>query len=136
MFIIMHWVKFVKHYEGTFQQIANETSCCYNILDRWGCSSAGRAPPLHGGSQGFESPQLHQRGINRQNSYLFIRLYPWYCTIKHLKSRIELSCPNCGARLGATHTYYPKCGRKVEKALTQQQEQRRQRVLYLLIVTP
>ena len=25
----------------------------------WGCSSAGRAPPLHGGSRGFESPQLH-----------------------------------------------------------------------------
>ena len=24
----------------------------------WGCSSVGRAPPLHGGSQGFESPQL------------------------------------------------------------------------------
>jgi hypothetical protein len=24
-----------------------------------GCSSDGRAPPLHGGGQGFESPQLH-----------------------------------------------------------------------------
>ncbi len=24
-----------------------------------GCSSAGRAPPLQGGSQGFESPQFH-----------------------------------------------------------------------------
>src|ERR1700730_9005686 len=26
----------------------------------WGCSSAGRAPPLQGGGQGFESPHLHQ----------------------------------------------------------------------------
>ena len=49
--------------------------------------------------------------------------------IKHLKSRIKLSCPNCGAGLGATHTYCPKCGYKVGKALTQQQEHRRQRVL-------
>jgi hypothetical protein len=24
-----------------------------------GCSSAGRAPPLQGGSQGFEPPHLH-----------------------------------------------------------------------------
>ena len=28
-------------------------------LPTWGCSLAGRAPPLHGGGQGFESPQLH-----------------------------------------------------------------------------
>ena len=26
----------------------------------WGCSSAGRAPALQAGGQGFESPQLHQ----------------------------------------------------------------------------
>ena len=26
----------------------------------WGCSSAGRAPPLQGGGQGFESPHLHK----------------------------------------------------------------------------
>jgi hypothetical protein len=25
----------------------------------WGRSSVGRAPPLHGGGQGFESPRLH-----------------------------------------------------------------------------
>ncbi len=27
---------------------------------QWGCSSAGRVPLLQGGSQGFESPQLHK----------------------------------------------------------------------------
>ena len=25
----------------------------------WGCSSVGRAPALHAGGQGFDSPQLH-----------------------------------------------------------------------------
>jgi len=30
------------------------------VTSIWGCSSVGRAPPLQGGSQGFESPQLHQ----------------------------------------------------------------------------
>ena len=27
----------------------------------WGCSSAGRAPALQAGGQGFESHHLHQR---------------------------------------------------------------------------
>ncbi len=30
------------------------------LIASWGCSSDGRAPPLHGGGQGFESPHLHQ----------------------------------------------------------------------------
>jgi len=50
-------------------------------------------------------------------------------TIKHLKSRLKLSCSGCGQRLGRTHTFCPKCGSKVEKAQTEQQERRRQRVL-------
>lgn len=50
-------------------------------------------------------------------------------TIKHLKSHLNLSCPNCGARLGRTQTFCPGCGQKIEKALTQQQEYRRQRAL-------
>ena len=29
----------------------------------WGCSSAGRAPALQAGGQGFESPQLHLKGL-------------------------------------------------------------------------
>ncbi|MBA7564525.1 hypothetical protein ES708_06188 [subsurface metagenome] len=49
--------------------------------------------------------------------------------IEHLKSHIRLSCPRCGARLGRSHTYCPKCGHKVEEAVTQQQEHHRQRVL-------
>ena len=50
-------------------------------------------------------------------------------TIKHLKSRLKLSCTGCGQRLGKSHTFCPKCGGKVEKAQAEQQERRRQRVL-------
>lgn len=50
-------------------------------------------------------------------------------TIKHLKKRLKLSCPYCGARLGTTHLFCPKCGGKIEKSLTEEQENRRQRVL-------
>jgi integrase/recombinase XerD len=49
--------------------------------------------------------------------------------IKHLKTRLKLSCIKCGQRLGRSHAFCPKCGSKVEEAQTQQQEQRRQRVL-------
>jgi integrase/recombinase XerD len=52
-------------------------------------------------------------------------------TIIHLKSRIKLSCPECGARLGIGHAFCSRCGTKIDKALIQQQEHRRQRVLPL-----
>ena len=50
-------------------------------------------------------------------------------TIQHLKSRVKLMCPGCGARLGLEHLFCPKCGSKIGKALTEQREHRRQRVL-------
>jgi len=50
-------------------------------------------------------------------------------TIKHLKTRLKLSCAGCGARLGANHIFCPGCGSKVEKAQAEQQEHHRQRVL-------
>lgn len=52
-------------------------------------------------------------------------------TIEHLKSRIRLSCPKCDVRLGKGHTFCPKCGAKIEKAVTQEQEHRRMRALPL-----
>jgi integrase/recombinase XerD len=52
-------------------------------------------------------------------------------TIEHLKAGIRLSCAQCGARLGRTHTFCPKCGAKVEKTLIQEQEHRRLRTLPL-----
>jgi integrase/recombinase XerD len=50
-------------------------------------------------------------------------------TIQHLKSRIRLSCPKCGARLGKVHKFCPGCGHRVQKALAREQEHRRVRTL-------
>jgi len=50
-------------------------------------------------------------------------------TIEHLKARTRFSCSECGGRLGRTHAFCPKCGARVEKALTQEQEHRRMRTL-------
>ncbi len=50
-------------------------------------------------------------------------------TIQHLKLRIKLSCPQCGARLGKSHTFCPKCGAKVAEAVAKEQEHRRIRIL-------
>jgi integrase/recombinase XerD len=34
-------------------------------------------------------------------------------TIVHLKHRAKLSCANCGARLGVSHSFCPKCGVRI-----------------------
>lgn len=52
-------------------------------------------------------------------------------TIEHLKSRIKLACPMCGARLGKSHTFCPKCGIKIKEAVAKEQERRRMRTLPL-----
>ena len=36
-------------------------------------------------------------------------------TIVHLKYRVNLSCAKCGARLGMSHTFCPKCGVKIDE---------------------
>jgi len=50
-------------------------------------------------------------------------------TIEHLKTRFNLACPNCGARLGKASVFCQKCGGKVENAVTQEKEFRRLRKL-------
>lgn len=50
-------------------------------------------------------------------------------TIEHLKTRLNLACPGCGARLGRNHVFCPECGIQVEAAVTQQKEHRRMRTL-------
>ena len=52
-------------------------------------------------------------------------------TIQHLKAQLKLACPYCNARLGEAHVFCPKCGTKVERALTQEQQHRRMRMLPL-----
>ena len=50
-------------------------------------------------------------------------------TIIHLKTRLKLYCSDCGARLGVTHVFCPKCGRRIEMGKIEQWQHRRQRAL-------
>ena len=50
-------------------------------------------------------------------------------TIEHLKVRVRLCCPKCGARLGRSHRFCPVCGHSVEKAIAKEKEHRRVRTL-------
>lgn len=51
--------------------------------------------------------------------------------IIHLKRRKKILCFICGVRLGTHHIFCPKCGKRVEKSQTEEQENRFQRVLPL-----
>ena len=51
--------------------------------------------------------------------------------IQHLKSRINASCPLCGARLGKVHVFCPGCGTKVEQVVKKAQQSRKMRTLPL-----
>jgi len=50
-------------------------------------------------------------------------------TIVHLKERSKLKCPHCGESLGKKHFFCPSCGNKVDKAIREKIEQRRQRMI-------
>ncbi len=50
-------------------------------------------------------------------------------TIQHLKTRMQLSCPDCRAKLSKNHTYCPKCGTQVAKVVAEEKEHRRMRTL-------
>ncbi len=50
-------------------------------------------------------------------------------SIQHLKTRLNISCQNCGARLSRSHKFCPACSLSVEKVIIQAKEHRRMRVL-------
>jgi integrase/recombinase XerD len=50
-------------------------------------------------------------------------------TIVHLKEKSRLKCPHCGEGLGKRHVFCPSCGSKVDKAIREKVEQRRQRMI-------
>ncbi len=50
-------------------------------------------------------------------------------SILHLKTRVKLSCPQCGAGVSGGHVFCPKCGERVLEAVAKELEHRRQRVL-------
>ena len=49
--------------------------------------------------------------------------------IIHLKERLKLKCPGCGAILGKRHIFCPVCGNKVDQAIREKVAQRRQRII-------
>jgi len=51
--------------------------------------------------------------------------------IQHLKTRVNLGCSECGARLGKSHSFCPKCGAKVAATVIKEQQRSRTRVLPL-----
>lgn len=50
-------------------------------------------------------------------------------TVQHLKTRLNLLCPNCNTRLGRSHIFCPGCGARVGKAIVRSKEHRRVRTL-------
>jgi integrase/recombinase XerD len=50
-------------------------------------------------------------------------------TIVHLKERVKLKCPTCGDLLGKRHLFCPGCGNKVSRAVREQVQQHRQRMI-------
>ena len=50
-------------------------------------------------------------------------------TIVHLKEKSRLKCPHCGESLGKRHVFCPSCGNKVEEAVREKVERRRQRII-------
>jgi len=67
-----------------------------------------------------EAVQLKESDIDFQRGTL---------TIVHLKERSKLKCPHCGESLGKRHVFCPSCGNKVDKAVREKVEQRRQRMI-------
>ena len=50
-------------------------------------------------------------------------------TITRLKEKSRLKCPHCGESLGKRHVFCPGCGNKVEEAVREKVEKRRQRII-------
>jgi integrase/recombinase XerD len=50
-------------------------------------------------------------------------------TIIHLKRSLKIPCSRCGAKLGVSHSYCPKCGSKLEESQIEELQHRRQRIL-------
>ncbi len=70
-----------------------------------------------GGIRISEAIQLKEGDIDSKRGTL---------TIVRLKERLKLKCPNCGEILGKRHLFCPGCGNKVDQALREKVEQRRQ----------
>ncbi len=98
-----------------FEQIEKLINICSNPRDRAFIALLART-----GIRISEVIQLKISDIDFQRGVL---------TIVHLKERSKLKCPHCGESLGKRHLFCPSCGNKVDKALREKVEQRRQRMI-------
>jgi len=96
-------------------QIEKLISACSNPRDRAFISLLART-----GIRISEAIELKTSDIDFQRRVL---------TILHLKERSKLKCPHCGESLGKRHMFCPGCGNKVEQAVREKVEQRRQRII-------
>ena len=72
------------------------------------------------GTRISETVQIKESDIDFQRGTL---------TIVHLKEKSKLKCPHCGESLGKRHLFCPGCGNKVDQAIREKVEQRRQRII-------
>jgi len=96
-------------------QIEKLISACSNPRDRAFISLQART-----GIRISEAIELKTSDIDFQRGIL---------TIVHLKEKSRLKCPHCGESLGKRHVFCPGCGNKVEQAVREKVEQRRQRMI-------
>jgi len=96
-------------------QIENLISACSNPRDRAFIALLART-----GIRISEAIELKTSDIDFQRGIL---------TIVHLKEKSRLKCPHCGESLGKRHVFCPSCGNKVDKAIREKVEQRRQRMI-------
>jgi len=73
-----------------------------------------------GGIRISEAVQLKESYIDFQRGTL---------TILHLKEKSKLKCPHCSGLLGKRHVFCPGCGNKIDQAIREKVEQRRQRMI-------
>ena len=72
------------------------------------------------GARISEAIQIKESDVDFTNATL---------SIIHLKERLKSKCPGCGAILGKRHIFCPGCGNKVDQAIREKVEQRRQRTI-------
>jgi len=96
-------------------QIEKLISTCRNPRDRTFIALLART-----GIRISEAIELKTSDIDFQRGVL---------TIVHLKEKSKLKCPHCGESLGKRHVFCPGCGNKVEQAVREKVERRRQRII-------
>jgi len=98
-----------------FEQIEKLINICSNPRDRAFIALLART-----GCRISEVIELKTSDIDSKRGTL---------TIVHLKERLKLKCPNCGEILGKRHLFCPGCGNKVDRAVRERVQQRRQRII-------